>query len=108
MLTKHLEEVVKPCWNYAGRITTEAEHWSNAGLGLAGEAGETADAIKKMLFHTAKPDKYEVWRHNLKLELADVLFYWLRIASFAGLTPEEIIEANREKLTGRHPECLPV
>lgn len=107
LLQKHLEEVVKPCWDYAKRITTPAEHWSNAALGLAGEAGEVADLVKKIHYHTKKTgEAFEAQREELKHELGDVMFYWLRVASFAGLTPEEIIEANRIKLKGRHPEHI--
>jgi NTP pyrophosphatase (non-canonical NTP hydrolase) len=102
LLQKHLDEVVKPCWNYANRITDEAGHWSNAALGLAGEAGEAADQVKKMLYHTAKDTGPQI--QNLKSELGDVLFYWLRLVSFAGLTPEEVIADNRKKLSARHPE----
>ena len=99
-LEEHYDEVVSKTWNFSGRITTADGHWSNAALGLAGEAGETADSIKKMLFHTAGKD----YKQDLLLELGDVAYYWNKIRSLSGLTVQEVLTANFEKLAGRHPE----
>lgn len=100
LLDNHYEEVIKPTWNYAKRIHTANDDWSNAALGLAGEAGETVDTIKKMLYHTADKDYTEA----LKKELGDVIYYWNKVRMLAGFTVKEILEANKEKLSSRHPE----
>ena len=97
----HLEEVVKPTWNYAGRIQDETGHWCNAALGLAGEAGEVADLVKKMRFHS---EKQMLRTDDLKSELGDVIYYWMRLVSMAGFTFDEVLTANRAKLESRHPE----
>jgi NTP pyrophosphatase (non-canonical NTP hydrolase) len=70
-------------------------------LGLAGEAGEVAEKVKKLMrdqggFIT------EAFRENLKKELGDVLWYVSEVADAAGLTLDEVAVANIEKLTSRH------
>lgn len=99
-LNKHLTEVINPCWNYAGRCETKKDEVMNSVLGLAGESGEVADVVKKMYFHTEKA-KYT---DDLKKELGDVIFYWLKTLDLFDFTIEEVLEGNKEKLTSRHPE----
>lgn len=99
-LEQHLHEVVNTCWNYAGRIETYEGHLQNAVLGLVGEAGEVADIVKKMLYHTEDKD----YTDKLKHELGDVAFYFVKTLELSGLTLEEVLEANKEKLESRHPE----
>jgi NTP pyrophosphatase (non-canonical NTP hydrolase) len=101
-LDVHLRTVVEPCWNYAGRIETYEGHLQNAILGLAGEVGETADIIKKLLYHTANKDKE--YMEKIKHELGDVAFYFAKLLQLLGLTLEEVLQANKEKLESRHPE----
>jgi NTP pyrophosphatase (non-canonical NTP hydrolase) len=102
ILEQHLNDVVNPCWNYAGRIDTYDGHLQNAILGLVGECGETADIIKKMLYHQEKPDG--AYTEKLKHELGDVAFYFAKVLELTGLTLEEVLAANKEKLQSRHPE----
>ncbi|WGF40274.1 MULTISPECIES: nucleoside triphosphate pyrophosphohydrolase family protein [Lysinibacillus] len=71
----------------------------NYGLGIAGEAGEVADLIKKAMFHGHVIDHVEV-----KKELGDVMWYLANIARLAGLSLDEIAEANIEKLKKRYPD----
>lgn len=68
-------------------------------LGLAGEAGEVADLIKKGIFHQRGLDK-----ENLKKELGDVLWYLTALCSDLGLTLEEVMQHNIQKLQARFPE----
>lgn len=76
----------------------EREGWSLAGLGLAGEAGEAADLIKKHLHHDAQLD-----REKLKKELGDVLWYLALACRLGGFTLEDVMRANIAKLRARHP-----
>ena len=99
-LEQHLNEVVNVCWNYAGRISTYDEHLQNAVLGLAGEVGEVADIVKKQLYHQEGKDYTEKMLH----ELGDVAFYFAKVLELTGHTLEEVLVANREKLSSRHPE----
>jgi NTP pyrophosphatase (non-canonical NTP hydrolase) len=99
---KHLDEVINPCWNYAGRCDTWKDEVLNAATGLGGEAGEIVDQIKKMFFHTDKGVDFH--KEKLKHELGDSFFYHIKLMDLLGLTLDEILEANREKLQSRHPE----
>jgi len=69
-------------------------------LGLAGEAGEVAEKIKKAI-----RDKDGVVdderKEELKKELGDVLWYVSQIASELNLSLNEIAEKNIEKLYNR-------
>jgi NTP pyrophosphatase (non-canonical NTP hydrolase) len=102
-LKNHYEEVVNKLWNAAERCETEKDHHMNAVLGLSGEAGEVADIEKKYWFH-GKSDKN--FRKEMCLELGDVLFYWLKVKDLWGLSLDEILEANKEKLYKRYADKL--
>lgn len=101
-LQQHLDEVINKTWNFAGKCETEKDHIMNAVLGLAGEAGEVADLHKKLFYHTSRME--EGFRDKLKHELGDVYFYLLKVQDLYGFTTDEILAANREKLSSRHPE----
>jgi len=67
-------------------------------LGLAGEAGEVADLIKKGVFH-----RHGIDRARLEEELGDTLWYLSALASTLGLDLSAIMHANIEKLKIRYP-----
>jgi len=98
-MKRHLNEVVNKTWNFAGRLKDQQAHEQNALVGLAAEAGEVLDVGKKMWFHTPK-DR----RNELRSELGDVAYYWLKAVDVFGFTIEEVLADNREKLENRHPE----
>ncbi len=66
-----------------------------AGLGLAGEAGEVVEHIKKgyrdEVFHP----------YDILLELGDVMWYVAEIATANGLSMGEVLQANLDKLASR-------
>ncbi len=69
-------------------------------LGLAGEAGEVADHIKKVV----RDDDWQVSEERLEAltkELGDVLWYVAQVASELGLDLDEIARVNLEKLRSR-------
>jgi NTP pyrophosphatase (non-canonical NTP hydrolase) len=70
-------------------------------LGLAGEAGEVANVVKKIQRDFGGEITDEV-RTKLKDELGDVLWYISACADELGLTLEEIARFNVEKLAARH------
>lgn len=78
---------------------TMGESVLNASMGLAGEAGETCDLLKKVIFHGHDLDK-----EKLKLELGDVLFYLTWLADVYGFQMSEIAQANITKLRARYPD----
>lgn len=70
-------------------------------LGLAGEAGEVANIVKKIQRDHGGQITVEI-RSKLKDELGDVLWYIAACADELGLTLEEIAEYNVGKLAKRH------
>ncbi len=70
-------------------------------LGLAGEAGEVANIVKKIQRDNAGVITDEV-RGKLKDELGDVLWYISACADELGLTLDEIAAYNVNKLAKRH------
>lgn len=69
-------------------------------LGLAGEAGEVAEKIKKVI-----RDKEgiidDATREEIKKELGDAIWYLSQIASELNLSFDEVAEFNIEKLASR-------
>lgn len=71
----------------------------NGCMGLAGEAGECIDILKKHDFqgHALNVDK-------LAEELGDVLWYCAELAAGLGISLEKIAWKNVEKLRRRFPD----
>jgi NTP pyrophosphatase (non-canonical NTP hydrolase) len=70
-------------------------------LGLAGEAGEVANIVKKIQRDHSGILNDEI-RGKLKDELGDVLWYISACADELGITLTEIAEYNVNKLAKRH------
>ena len=70
-------------------------------LGLTGEAGETADKIKKIL-RDREGEISEEERKEVVKELGDVLWYLAAIATYLGVNLEEVAKGNIEKLESRY------
>jgi len=70
----------------------------NAVMGLAGEAGEVAELIKKKLFHNSK-----VSSSKLVKELGDLQFYIAMTAYEFDINMNVILHQNIEKLKLRYP-----
>lgn len=68
-------------------------------LGLAGEAGEIADTIKKAVFHRHSLNRDEVIK-----ELGDVLWYVAALCSKLDVSLSEVMERNITKLQQRYPD----
>ncbi|HYE93922.1 MAG TPA: nucleoside triphosphate pyrophosphohydrolase family protein [Terriglobales bacterium] len=71
-------------------------------LGVAGEAGEVADQLKKILRAGHMPEAMPADAHRLlALELGDTLWYVARLADELGFDLSEIMAMNLEKLRAR-------
>ena len=71
----------------------------NGCLGLAGEAGETLDMVKKWVFHEKELDV-----EHLKKEIGDVMWYVAMLCESFGFNLDEILQMNVDKLKARYPE----
>lgn len=80
---------------------TPEQHLSGFALGLAGEAGEFADLIKKHQLHDHRLDM-----DKAREELGDVLWYVAALAAQLGLTLDQVAEANSRKRALRYPEAF--
>lgn len=69
-------------------------------LGLTGEAGEVADKVKKVI-----RDNQDVFsderKHQIALELGDVMWYAASLAHDLGYSLDEVCQMNLDKLASR-------
>lgn len=72
-----------------------------AGIGLASEAGEFDEIIKKMVFQ-GKPWNEDTKFHLFR-ELGDIAWYWVNACRAIGVDPNDVIEENVRKLESRYP-----
>jgi NTP pyrophosphatase (non-canonical NTP hydrolase) len=73
---------------------------SYVALGLAGEAGEVANQVKKIARDdsgTVNPER----EAKLLSELGDVWWYWMRVCVELGANPQSVIAMNLSKLAQR-------
>lgn len=68
-------------------------------LGMAGEAGEFANIVKKMTAHG-----HHITPEELADELGDVLWYIAEAATSCGLSLGDLAQQNVAKLRARYPE----
>ncbi|MGX5581951.1 nucleoside triphosphate pyrophosphohydrolase family protein [Bacillus cereus] len=100
-------------WNIGD--TTKNERLSNVALGLAGEGGEVADAVKKAIHHghgfkvaNSPKESKAVSTDDIAKELGDIMYYVSVGAHELGYTLQEIAEININKLAKRYPEGFSV
>lgn len=92
MLKEFEEFVTKATW-------ATDKYWYPA-LGLAGETGEVVDEVKKF-FRDDKQTLTERRREKIKLEMGDVLHYFIRLAKDFDISLDEIMQGNIDKLNAR-------
>lgn len=69
-------------------------------LGLAGESGEFADKVKKIM-RDKRGDFSEEERLEILKELGDVLWYVAELASYLDISMSELAQMNLNKLASR-------
>lgn len=69
-------------------------------LGLAGEAGEVAEKIKKVIRDKGGQVNDET-RAEIKKELGDVLWYTAQLSTELGISLEDVAASNLKKLYDR-------
>lgn len=91
-----------PPWTYEKEVKDQmpqALGLSVLALGVAGEAGEVADYLKKVIGHGHALDQ-----EKLMKELGDVLWYVAVLANRTNISLEEVARENILKLRKRYPE----
>ena len=89
--------LVKPGVKILATMNPERAMLAHLGLGIAGEAGEIVDAIKKHTIYD-QPLDYT----NIIEELGDMEFYMEGLRQAIGVTREECINNNISKLSVRY------
>ena len=84
-----VRSLVKPGAKIIASLTPEAANAWHHATGVAGEAGELLDAIKKHVVYNKPLD-----RANVIEELGDLEFYMEGLRQGLGITREETIQGN--------------
>ena len=77
------------------------ERLLTASVGMCAEAGEFTEIVKKIAFQ-GKPVNEENLFH-LKRELGDIMWYVAQACMGLGVSLDEVIEMNVDKLKARYP-----
>ena len=78
-----------------------SERLLTAAVGMSAEAGEFTEVVKKIVFQGKEPTEENLF--HLKRELGDVMWYVAQACMGLGVSLDEIIEMNVEKLKARYP-----
>ena len=81
---------------YPGALSGDTTALSYCSLGLAGEVGEVANKIKKII-----RDKEPAQMSQIAYELGDAQWYLARLADELGVPLGAIVVSNLEKLSSR-------
>lgn len=81
----------------ANEITGADAHLLHMSVGVSGEAGELLDAVKKSVIYRKPID-----RDNVVEELGDLEFYMEGLRQGLGITRQETLQANIDKLGDRY------
>ena len=92
-----VNSLVKDPSEIAASLTPQKIDAWHAATGVATEAGEALDAIKKFVVHNKPLD-----RENLIEELGDLEFYMLALRNACNITREETLRATMKKLRTRY------
>lgn len=88
--------LAKPGAAIVESLTAHKANLLHMSVGVAGEAGELLDAVKKHVMYN-KPLDVE----NVIEELGDLEFYMEGVRQSIGVSREAVLQHNMEKLTGK-------
>lgn len=89
---------IKPGWKIQAEQDSEDCDLSHAAMGIASEAGEIVDCIKKRTIYAQ-----DLNLPHLIEELGDIEFFLSQLRSCVNITRDEILTANIAKLSKRYP-----
>jgi len=90
------DEVMRTCGVAPGEFK---EGLLMTSMGVGSEAGEILEHVKHHFYHAHRFDE-----EHMKKEIGDCLWYLAALASFCGLSLEDVIEGNVAKLQKRYPD----
>lgn len=94
-----VDSKVKDPKDIVSRMTPRRANLMHMTIGIQGEVGELADAIKKNVIYNQDLDIT-----NIKEELGDIMFYVQGIISVLELDLGDILRDNMSKLNRRYPK----
>ena len=89
--------LAKPGADIVATLTAGDAHSLHMAVGIAGEAGELLDAVKKAAIYRKPID-----RANVVEELGDLEFYMEGLRQGLGITRQEVLDHNITKLSKRY------
>lgn len=89
--------LAKPGQDILAEMTPEQMHLLHMAIGIAGEAGELLDAVKKCVVYQRELDL-----ENVIEELGDMEFYMEGLRQGASVSREETLRMNVNKLMTRY------
>jgi NTP pyrophosphatase (non-canonical NTP hydrolase) len=92
-----VDRLAKPGVDIVESMTADNAHILHMAVGIAGEAGELLDAVKKGVIYNKPFDE-----PNILEELGDLEFYMEGLRQAFGLSRSEVIEHNVAKLSLRY------
>lgn len=92
-----VRRLTKPGGDVVAALTPERANFWHMATGVSTEAGELLDAAKKHVIYNRPLD-----RENAVEELGDIEFYMEGVRQFLGVSREEVLAANAEKLARRY------
>lgn len=99
LFAEHTQALIKPGEEIVAEITPAKAHLLHMAAGVAGEAGELLDAIKKHTMYN-KPLDIE----NVEEELGDIEFYMQGLRDALDLNRDDCLAHNMKKLGKRYPK----
>ena len=73
-----------------------------AAIGISAEGGEFAEIVKKCIFQ-GKPMDDEA-QYHMKRELGDIMWYIAQACIALGISLEDVLDTNIQKLEARYPD----
>lgn len=99
-----LNQYQKLAYRTANHKLPDEQQLQCAAMGLAGEAGEFCDRVKKIVFHSHPFTEEE--RRKLQEEAGDILWYVALAATALDVSLNDMAQGNIEKLARRYPEVF--
>ena len=94
---KMVEALTKPGADIVSTLTPETANLWHLATGVAGEAGELLDAVKKAAIYNKPLD-----RENAIEELGDIEFYLGGVRAALNISRDDVLQANINKLQKRY------